>query len=238
MVVEAIISSKLLNAGQTCVAPDYVLVTRDRADALVEALVAKVRQMYPTLAANPDYTSIVSEHHLRRLQRHVSDATARGARAVEVNPGQESLEGAAHKMAPVVLRGVTDEMTVMQEEIFGPVLPVVEVGTVEEAMRYVNDRPRPLALYYFDRDQIRVDDLLRRTHSGGVTVNDCILHVAEEHLPFGGVGPSGMGAYHGKEGFDVFSHRKAVLQQARLNSRWLSLPPFGARVERLIEWLS
>ncbi len=234
---EAVMSVKLLNAGQTCVAPDYVLVPRDRADALVEALVARARAMYPKLADNPDYTSIVSDSHLKRLTRYVDDAKAKGARVVEINPANESFDGVAHKMAPVILRGVTDDMMVMQEEIFGPVLPIVEVGSVEEAIRFVNERPRPLALYYFDRDQARIEDLLRRTHSGGVTINDCALHVIEEHLPFGGVGPSGMGAYHGKEGFDIFSHRKAVLHQPRLNSRWLTLPPFGKRVERLLDWL-
>ncbi|MCB9684898.1 MAG: coniferyl aldehyde dehydrogenase [Alphaproteobacteria bacterium] len=235
---EAVASVKMANAGQTCVAPDYVLVTRDRADALVDAIAAKMAAMYPRLADNPDYTSVINGRHRARLQSYLDDAKAKGARAIEVNPANERFEDAAHKMAPVILRGVTDEMVVMQEEIFGPVLPIVEVGTVEEAIRYVNDRPRPLALYYFDRDQTRIDDLLRRTHSGGVTVNDCALHVIEEHLPFGGVGPSGMGAYHGKEGFDTFSHRKAVLHQPRLNSRWLTLPPFGRRVERLVDWLT
>jgi coniferyl-aldehyde dehydrogenase len=129
------------------------------------------------------------------------------------------------------------DSAVMQEEIFGPILPIVEVGSVDEALRYVSEHPRPLALYYFDNDRSRIEKVLQHTHSGGVTINDCMMHVAEEHLPFGGVGPSGMGAYHGKEGFDTFSHRKAVLHQARVNGRWLTAPPYGRRIERLLDWL-
>jgi coniferyl-aldehyde dehydrogenase len=117
------------------------------------------------------------------------------------------------------------------------VLPIVAVGSVDEAVRYVVDHPRPLALYYFDRDQARIEQILQRTHSGGVTINECALHVAEEHLPFGGVGPSGMGAYHGKEGFDSMSHRKAVLQQSRMNTRFLTLPPYTERTQRIVDWL-
>jgi coniferyl-aldehyde dehydrogenase len=234
---EAIAAVKLLNAGQTCVAPDYVLVTRDRADALVDALQASMKALYPKLAANPDYTSIVNTHHRRRVQALVDGAVKAGAKPIVVNPANESFDDAGNKMAPVILRDVTDAMDVMQEEIFGPVLPIVVVGSVDEAVRYVNDHPRPLALYYFDRDTSRIDDLLRRTHSGGVTINDCALHVAEEHLPFGGVGPSGMGAYHGKEGFDAMSHRKAVLHQSRMNTRFLTLPPYTERTERIVDWL-
>jgi coniferyl-aldehyde dehydrogenase len=234
---DAIASVKLLNAGQTCVAPDYLLVTRDRADALVEAIRAAMVRMYPRLVDNPDYTSIVNAHHRRRIQGLVDGAVKMGATAIEVNPANEGFDGGTNKMAPVILRDVTESMDVMQEEIFGPVLPVVPVGSVDEAVRYVNDHPRPLALYYFDRDQARIDDVLRRTHSGGVTINDCALHVAEEHLPFGGVGPSGMGAYHGKEGFDAMSHRKAVLHQARVSARFLTLPPYTERTERILDWL-
>ena len=206
-------------------------------DALVDALRASIGRMYPKMADNPDYTSIVNAHHRRRIQALVDGAVAMGATAVVVNPADESFADAGNKMAPVILRGVTEAMDVMQEEIFGPVLPIVPVESVDAAIRYVADHPRPLALYYFDRDQARIDDLLRRTHSGGVTINDCTLHVAEEHLPFGGVGPSGMGAYHGKEGFDAMSHRKAVLHQARVSARFLTLPPYTERTERILDWL-
>jgi coniferyl-aldehyde dehydrogenase len=235
---ERIAASKLFNAGQTCVSPDYVLVSRDRADELAQAIVAKVSQMYPRLRDNPDYTSVINERHAARLQSYLDDARTQGATLVEINPaGEDFSEGGLHKLPPVLVRKPTDQMIVMQEEIFGPILPIVEVGSVDEALRYVADHPRPLALYYFDNERSRIDKVLQHTHSGGVTINDCMMHVAEEHLPFGGVGPSGMGAYHGKEGFDTFSHRKAVLHQPRINGRWLVAPPYGRRIERLLDWL-
>lgn len=238
-VAESLAAAKLFNAGQTCVAPDYVLVHRDHADALSDAIVRQAARLYPRLADNPDYTSIINQHHRARLQSYLDDAKARGARLVEINPAGETFDTATShaRMAPVIVRNPTEDMLVMQEEIFGPILPIVEVGSTEEAMRYVAEHPRPLALYYFDTDRARIDSVITRTHSGGVTVNECMLHVAEEHLPFGGVGPSGMGAYHGKEGFDALSHRKAVLHQPRLNGRWLIHPPFGSRIDRLLDFL-
>ncbi len=234
---DAIAGGKTFNAGQTCVAPDYVLVRRDQADALADAIAASIARMYPRLVDNPDYTSVVNERHHRRLQTYLADARAKGARIVEINPAGESFDGAGTKMPPTLVREPTADMVVMQDEIFGPILPIVTVDSVDAAIDHVNDHPRPLALYYFDRDQRRVDDLLRRTHAGGVSVNATMLHVAEEHLPFGGVGPSGMGAYHGKEGFDTFSHRKAVFHQPRLNSRFLLDPPYGRTIERLLDFL-
>jgi coniferyl-aldehyde dehydrogenase len=235
---ERLIASKLFNAGQTCVAPDYLLVDRRRADETCEALVRHAQRLYPRLADNPDYTAVINERHRARLQSYLDDARAKGATLREINPAGESFDAAGTKMAPVLLRNPTEDMVVMQEEIFGPILPVVEVDGVEAAIRYVNEHPRPLALYYFDNDGARIDRVLHSTHSGGVTINDCMLHVAEEHLPFGGVGPSGMGSYHGREGFDTFSHRKAVFRQPRLSGRRLLLPPYGSRIERLLDWLS
>jgi len=233
---EAIVGGKLFNAGQTCVSPDYVLVHQGRADALCDAIAVATRKLYPRLAENPDYTAIVNARHRARLSGLLDDARAKGARLVEVNPAGESFADSP-KLPLTLVRKPTDDMAVMQDEIFGPVLPIVEVPSVEAALRYVVDRPRPLALYYFDTDRTRIDRVVSTTHSGGVTVNDCMLHAADEHLPFGGVGPSGMGAYHGKEGFDAFSHRKSVLRQPRLNGHWLILPPYGARLERLLNWL-
>lgn len=234
---ESLAGAKLFNAGQTCVAPDYVIVHRSKADALAEAITRQVAKMYPRLVDNPDYTSVVNLRHKARIQSYLEDAKAKGAELVVLNPANEVFPADGGKMAPVLVRRPTEQMAVMQEEIFGPVLPIVEVDSLDEALRYVADHPRPLALYYFDTDATRIDQVIRNSHSGGVTVNDCMLHVAEEHLPFGGVGPSGMGAYHGREGFDTLSHRKAVLRQPRLNGRWLTLPPFGGRVERLLDWL-
>jgi coniferyl-aldehyde dehydrogenase len=234
---ERIIAGKLLNAGQTCIAPDYVLVPEAKSGALVDALKAVVARCYPTLKDNPDYSAIVNQSHWKRLKSHVEDAVARGARAVELNPKGETLEGDTRKFVPTVLLDVNDEMTVMQEEIFGPVLPVVTYRSLEDAVRYVNARPRPLALYYFDQDASRAKDVLTRTISGGACVNETNLHFGVEDLPFGGVGPSGIGAYHGPEGFETFSHKKAVLVQARWNTAGLIAPPYGEKIDRLLKLL-
>jgi len=233
----SIATGKMFNAGQTCVAPDYVLVQADQADALTEALARAVALRYPRLADNPDYTSVVNARHHARLTGYLADAEERGARLVEINPAGESFAAAGNKLPLTLVRDPTDEMAVMQDEIFGPILPIVPVPDMEAAFAYIEQRPRPLSLYYFDRNNARVDDVVRTTHAGGVTVNDCMLHVAEEHLPFGGVGASGMGSYHGREGFDTFSHRKAVFHQPRFNARSLVAPPYGRTIERLLAWL-
>ena len=231
---ERVAAGKILNAGQTCIAPDYVLVPRARMDAFVTAFQETVARYLPSLAANPDYTSIVNERHLARIQGLVDDARAKGATVLQINPRGEDLAGTG-KLAPTVLTGVNDEMAVMGEEIFGPVLPVVPVDSLDEALAYVNARPRPLALYYFDNNRKRCDEVVERTHSGGVTINDTMLHISQESLPFGGVGPSGMGCYHGLEGFRTFSHEKSVFVQSRLSGVRLFSPPYGASVERLLK---
>ncbi|MBX2801451.1 MAG: coniferyl aldehyde dehydrogenase [Myxococcales bacterium] len=232
----SIVAGKLFNAGQTCVAPDYVIVTEERRDPMVSALKTAIEQRFPKLQDNPDYTSVAHPQHHQRLQHVLQDARDKGATLVEVNPSSERFDE-GRKMAPVIVQDATDEMLVLQEEIFGPILPVITVPSSKEVASYVNERPRPLAFYIFDRDTSRVDELLKRTHSGGVTVNDTLLHVAEANLPFGGVGASGMGAYHGKAGFDTFSHHKAVFRQPRFNARFLLDPPYGRTVERLLSWL-
>jgi coniferyl-aldehyde dehydrogenase len=231
-----ILYGKLLNAGQTCIAPDYVLVPRERVDDFVSAAREAVAALYPTLRDNPDYTAIVNERQRARLQQLLDDAIARGARAIELNPAGEDLSGTS-KMTPRLLSGVNDDMRVMREEIFGPLLPLVPYRSLDQAIAYVNDRPRPLALYVFDHDAASVERVLRETVSGGATVNETILHIAQEDLPFGGVGPSGMGEYHGRAGFETFSKRKAVFRQSRLNGLALFRPPYGARFERLLRWL-
>ena len=226
---------KLMNAGQICLAPDYVLVPREREGAFVEALGSAVAGMYPRLLDNPDYTSVISPRHAERLRGLVSDAVARGAQAIEINPAGEEFPCANGSRLPlVVLRGVTDDMAVMQEEIFGPVLPVLPVESVDEAIAFVNARPRPLGLYWFGHDRTEERAVLSRTLSGGVTINDVIFHNAMEDLPFGGIGPSGMGAYHGFDGFREFSHARAVYRQARFDVAALGglKPPYG-RAARL-----
>jgi len=224
---------KCTNSGQTCIAPDYVLVPNGQVNALVKALERQVRDSYPSLADNPDYTCVIDERHHARLTKLRDDALAKGARAIEINPAAESFEGTT-KIAPTLLLDVTDDMRVMQEEIFGPLLPIVSYERLDDAIDYVNARPRPLALYYFDDDRRRAQRVLERTVSGGAAINETLLHFGIDDMPFGGVGPSGMGAYHGKEGFETFSHAKAVLYQARLNATGLLSPPYGKLIDRML----
>ncbi len=227
---------KCLNAGQTCIAPDYALVPEESVADFVEAARRAVAGLYPTLAANPDFTAIVDARHRERLARLVDDAIARGARAIEINPAGEDV-AAAGKRAPTLLTGVDASMAVMREEIFGPVLPVVPYRTLDEAIDFVNARPRPLALYVFEHDGAAIDRVLANTVSGGVAVNETIVHIAQDDLPFGGVGESGMGRYHGREGFDTFSQRKSVFRQSRLNGLKLFRAPYGKRFEALVRLL-
>jgi coniferyl-aldehyde dehydrogenase len=233
--VRSIAHAKMLNAGQTCVAPDYVLLPAHQIDSFIALFSEQVGQFYPSLVDNPDYTSMASRRHYDRMQQLVDDARAKGARVVKINPANEDFrEQAANKFPPTLLLDVTDDMTVMQDEIFGPVLPIKPYRDLDEAIAYVNSRPRPLALYYFGNDRERQQQILTRTTSGGVTINDTMLHYLQEGLPFGGVGPSGMGAYHGREGFLTFSHQKAVFRQAKLNAVEFLQPPFGKLFERLM----
>ncbi|HEY6458570.1 MAG TPA: coniferyl aldehyde dehydrogenase [Polyangiaceae bacterium] len=236
---ERILAGKLFNAGQTCIAPDYVLVPAGTRDAFVEACKASVAKMYPTLEKNPDYTSIVNDRHFERLAGLVQDAKTRGAHVVELNPANETIDPAtSRKLVPTLVLDPTDEMLVMQEEIFGPVLPVKTYQTLDEAIAYVNEHPRPLALYFFSHDRAATDRVLNETISGGVTLNETLLHVAQDDVPFGGVGPSGMGHYHAKEGFDSFTKKKPVFRQARLNTTGLLRPPYGKTVDRLLKFLT
>jgi coniferyl-aldehyde dehydrogenase len=234
---DRIANGKLFNAGQTCVAPDYVLVPRDQLQPLVDKMKERVAAKFPTLADNDDYTAVVNDRHRQRLSTLRDEAVAAGARAVSLAPeGDRFAEG--DKLAPTVLLDVPDDARVMHDEIFGPLLPVVPYDHYDQALAYITERPRPLALYIFSTSRDRIERTLQTTHAGGVTVNDCMLHVAQDTLPFGGVGPSGMGAYHGKEGFDTFSHRKAVFEQPRINAGFLLDPPYGKAVERLIDLLT
>lgn len=233
-----IMAGKTMNAGQICVAPDYVLLPADRLEAFVKAAVAAVGRMFPTLANNPEYTSILNERHVDRLRAMLDDARAGGARLVEANPAGEDLGHSLRKMAPVLILDPEDSMRVMQEEIFGPLLPVKTYETIDEAIAYVNARPRPLALYYFGEDRDEERHLLTRTTSGGVTVNDVVMHVAMTELPFGGVGGSGMGVYHGIEGFRRFSHMKPVFREP---SSWFAeqvlarmRPPYRDTFRRMV----
>jgi coniferyl-aldehyde dehydrogenase len=234
---QRILFGKCLNAGQTCIAPDYLLVPKGKEQAFVEAARGAVAKLYPSLKDNPDYTAIVNERHLRRLSDYLDEATARGAQLVPLNPAGEVLDG-TRKLVPTLVLGASDELRVMQDEIFGPILPIVPYRSLDEAIRYVNARPRPLALYVFSHDGSTVDQVLDSTIAGGVSVNETIMHISQDHLPFGGVGPSGMGHYHGKFGFDTFSKLKPVFRQSRLNGLALFHPPFGKRFKALIKLLT
>ena len=229
---------KMLNAGQICLAPDYMLVPAEREEAMVDGLKTAASAMYPTILANPDYTSIVNDRHFQRLNDWLDDARAKGATVEVVNPGDEDFGSTNSRKMPLhIVRDVTDDMTLMQEEIFGPVLPIRRyTGGVDAAIAEVNGRDRPLGLYYFGDDKAEQRRVLDRTISGGVTLNDVIMHVSMEELPFGGIGPSGMGAYHGQEGFRTFSHAKAVYSQPKIDVAKMAglKPPYGAATRKAI----
>jgi coniferyl-aldehyde dehydrogenase len=227
---------KLANAGQTCIAPDYVLLPEDDVAEFVEAWGKAVATLYPDGPASSDYTSIVNLRHYDRLRGLLDDALAKGARIVETGPSPELARRRAHTLAPTLVLNVRDSMRIMQEEIFGPVLPIVTYGDLAEAIAFVNARPRPLALYYFGSRGNR-RRVLTQTTSGGVTIGGTLLHYVQDDLPFGGVGASGQGAYHGIEGFRRFSHGKAVFERGRWNGGALLQPPFNRLTDMILGWM-
>jgi coniferyl-aldehyde dehydrogenase len=228
-----VVFGKGLNAGQICVAPDYVMVPRGKVDAFVAAFVKAFSRRYPTLAANKDYTSIITERQRDRLVENIEDAKAKGATVTAINPSNDSFEG-TRKLPMHLVTDVTDDMRVMQEEIFGPILPVIPYDTLDDAIAYVNDRDRPLALYYFDWDKARGEKVLNETHSGGVCINEVVTHVAVDDMPFGGVGPSGMGHYHGREGFLNFSKAKGVVRKGKLDGNQFVGAPWDNKMFKLL----
>ncbi|MCU9948087.1 coniferyl aldehyde dehydrogenase [Pseudomonas sp. PDM13] len=226
---ERIAFGKTMNAGQTCVAPDYVLVPKDRVEGFVEAYRAAVKSFYPQLQNNPDYTAIINERQVQRLNGYLQDAEAKGARLVPLFP-----EAQGRRLPHTVVLNVKDDMKLMQDEIFGPLLPIVPYERLDQAFAYINQRPRPLALYYFGYDKREQQRVLHETHSGGVCLNDTLLHVAQDDMPFGGVGPSGMGHYHGHEGFLTFSKAKGVFIKQRFNAARMIYPPYGKSIQKLV----
>ena len=226
---QRVVWGKLFNAGQTCVAPDYVLVPEGSEERFVQAATAAARSLYPTLAGNSDATAIINAAHYERLRSLVEDARSQGA-AVHVAQHADPEDPSTRKLPLHLVTNVTDSMRVAREEIFGPVLPVIGYRKLDEAIAYVNDRPRPLALYLFTKSGRRKRALLKRTTSGGVTVNDTLLHYLQDGLPFGGSGESGMGSYHAREGFQTFSHHKSVFTQRGalgFTGTKLLYPPYG-----------
>ena len=234
LAAQRIMLGKCLNAGQTCIAPDYVLVPEGREGAFIEAARRAVFAMYPRLVGNADYSAIITTRHAQRLQGLLDDARAKGAECLPLNPDALPPPPETRRIPPTLVLGVKDSMKIMQEEIFGPLLPILSYREFSEALAYVNDHPRPLALYAFEDDPARRARVLEETISGGVTLNDVILHIAQDELPFGGVGPSGMGHYHGRAGFETFSKQKGVFRQTRWNTLPLLRPPYGKMVERLL----
>ena len=217
---------KFVNAGQTCIAPDHVLVERAVHDELVRALVAAVAEMYgPDPRTSADYGRIVSDGHFARLAPLLRDGTAACG-------GQTDAD--ARYIAPTVLTDVSIDSRIMADEIFGPILPVIAVDSLDEAVRIVNAGDKPLALYVFSEDDADVERVIGATSSGGVTVNGTLFHVANPHLPFGGVGPSGTGAYHGRWGFETFSHRRAVYTRSTRVDPNLLYPPYTAAKEKMV----
>ncbi|MDH3647460.1 MAG: coniferyl aldehyde dehydrogenase [Gammaproteobacteria bacterium] len=235
MAAERICFGKALNAGQTCTAPDYVLCPHDMQDELVDHLRGSFTKMFPTVGDNDDYTSIASDRQYERLQDLVHDARTKEAKILEINPAGEKMPHQSRKIPLTVLLNVHDDMRIMQEEIFGPLLPIVPYDSIDDVIEYINARPRPLALNFFDSNRKRIRKVLDHTHSGGVCINDAIMHVAVDDLPFGGTGDSGMGRYHGHEGFATFSNIRGVYRRPRwLNTARTLYPPHGSRLQKFL----
>jgi coniferyl-aldehyde dehydrogenase len=229
MTATNVMAGKTMNAGQICLAPDYIFVPEESANDFVNAAKSSVKKMYPNIIDNPDYTSVVNERHFNRLTSYIDDAREKGAEVIEINPADEDFSQQEHnRIPPTLILNPTEDMAVMKEEIFGPVLPIKKYRDMEEPIEYINDHPRPLGLYYFGKDSDEEQKVLTRTTSGGVTVNDVVMHVAQEDLPFGGVGPSGMGSYHGHDGFKTFSHAKGIFTQSKIVSKLAAAmrPPY------------
>ncbi|MET9452700.1 coniferyl aldehyde dehydrogenase [Streptomyces cinerochromogenes] len=235
--VSDIVFGKLLSGGQTCIAPDYALVHETEIDAFIAAYDQLVKAAYPDGPASEDYTSIIDDKQYQILTGLIEDARAHGARIIEVGHRPGDAARRPHTLAPTVVLGVTDDMRIAHEEIFGPILPIFGYHDIDDAIDYVNARPRPLALYYFGDNGPERRKVLDRTTSGNVTVNGTIMHVAQDDLPFGGVGASGMGKYHGIEGFRTLSHPKGIYVQGRWNATRLLRAPFNKRTETLLNFL-
>ena len=235
MSVKRVMAGKTMNAGQICLAPDYVFIPKDKKEEFISQSKKTVTEMYPSLKDNPDYTSVINQRHYDRLQGYVDEAKEKGFEVIEINPSNEDFsQQPHHKIPPTLLLNPSEDMKIMQEEIFGPVLPVKTYKHVSEPVEYINSKDRPLGLYYFGEDTNEKDFVLDNTTSGGVTVNDVISHIQMEDLPFGGVGPSGMGSYHGYDGFKEFSHTKAIYKQTRFNLMKLAglVPPYKKKEEK------
>jgi coniferyl-aldehyde dehydrogenase len=235
-IIDRLCFAKSLNAGQTCVAPDYVLLPRAKLDAFMQLYKAAFRKMFPTLNGNPHYTSVINAHTLQRLQGWLKDAATKGARIESVS--DETINDGTFRMPLQLVTDVSDEMQIMQHELFGPILPVIPYDNIEAALAYVRQHPRPLSLYLFTYDRALQEQVTSDTHSGSMCINDALIQVGVDDLPFGGIGHSGMGHYHGREGFLTLSKAKAVMRKGRINSMKLVYPPYGSIMQKwLLKWL-
>lgn len=231
----AIVSGKMMNAGQICIAPDYVLAPKAKLDETADLIVEAANALYPEIDTTDDYTSIISDKHYARLKGLIDDARDRGLKIVEV--GSSNALASQRKLPLTLVIDPPADAALMQEEIFGPVLPILPNETTQSAIDKVNAGPRPLALYWFGDDDEAREQVLRNTHAGGVTVNGTIFHCAQENLPFGGVGESGQGAYHGKTGFETFTHLKPVFYQSRFSGGGALSPPYGPKTDKTLSLL-
>jgi coniferyl-aldehyde dehydrogenase len=237
--IDRILLAKLANAGQMCLAPDYVLLPVEMIDCFIAGARAWMERTYQDPAARAAHTAIINDRQAARLQSYLDDARTHGAEIIELEGAGRSAAKGARLMNLHLLRAVSLDMRVMQEEIFGPILPLVPYENIDAALEFVRARPRPLALYWFGTDRREERTVLSRSISGGVTINDVAMHTLIEDLPFGGVGPSGIGAYHGEHGFRTFSHARAVYRQTRLDVAGLMglRPPYGARTRWALRFL-
>ncbi len=223
---------KFWNAGQTCIAPDYVLLPQGKTAEFIMEMTSRIKKTYPTLRNNPDYTSVVNDKQYVRIQKYLADAKEKGAEVITINPRNEDFTG-SKKIPPTLVTNTTADMLLSQEEIFGPVLPIIEYSHISEAIAYINARPRPLALYYFDYDETRAQYIIEHTHSGHVGINVPLAHFVQEDLPFGGIGNSGMGKLHGYEGFMSMSHNRSVLSSGKIFPTLMITPPFGTTAQKV-----
>ena len=235
--VGRLMAGKTLNAGQICLAPDYVFIPKDKKEDFISQSKKVVTEMYPSLKENPDYTSVINQRHYDRLQGYIEEAKEKGFEVIEINPSNEDFsQQAHHKIPPTLIVDPDDSLSVMKEEIFGPILSVKTYENIEDTVDYINSKDRPLGLYYFGDDKEEMQNVLENTTSGGVTINDVVFHVGQDNAPFGGVGPSGTGSYHGVEGFKNFSHTKTIYTQSKFDGLFgLFRPPFGVKSQSAIK---
>jgi len=236
MAVERFILAKTLNAGQTCVAPDYVLCPEEKIPQLVDALHQHFNQMYAEVFNNPDYSAIINDAQFTRLQGLLVDAQKKGAEVhpLKVEENAQYDDACKRKIPLTLLTGTNEEMLVMQDEIFGPLLPIIGYQDFQQAIDYINERPKPLALYLMSFNKNIQQQVIKQTKAGGVCINDAALHVAQDDLPFGGVGDSGMGHYHAQEGFLALSKAKPIFTRGRLSFGKVIFPPYGKKIHNLI----